>query len=227
MIMEESMKKFLVPLDKSASSLKSWIRQMPIDPSKSPGFVFNLNDPLNPDKLLIYPVRGRDVCQHPDCFDLESFLLFNFKNEGTMRRSDRWKCPICMKFIAKDFEADEFIQCMIGEINTRVNNQYFASKQIQLSNPNCNYVDEILFDADLRPKFRRSQFSMYGKPMMPMAGYHSAAGQPPIPPHFSLQQQQQQQLHYQMMMANENKNKHLSDMSPNVKSTSPALQPPP
>ncbi|KAG9410178.1 hypothetical protein AC1031_018208 [Aphanomyces cochlioides] len=61
--------------------------------------------------VIDLPVRGIN-CQHLQCFDLKTFLMFN-----RSARSRAWKCIVCHKFIAmSDLRIDPYLKQLLREV---------------------------------------------------------------------------------------------------------------
>lgn len=55
------------------------------------------------------PVKGKQ-CQHINCFDLQTFLTFQFYSTDRL-----WKCPLCRKD-ARTLQVDKFQLHILEEI---------------------------------------------------------------------------------------------------------------
>ncbi|OQR92056.1 SUMO ligase [Achlya hypogyna] len=61
--------------------------------------------------VIELPARGVH-CQHLQCFDLKTFLMFN-----KSARSRAWKCIVCHKFIAlNDLRIDPFLKALLAQV---------------------------------------------------------------------------------------------------------------
>ncbi|OQR83647.1 SUMO ligase, partial [Thraustotheca clavata] len=61
--------------------------------------------------VIEFPARGIH-CQHLQCFDLKTFLMFN-----KTARSRAWKCTVCNQFIAlNDLRIDPFLKDLLSQV---------------------------------------------------------------------------------------------------------------
>jgi len=71
-----------------------------------------LRCPITLEQLSTLPARG-ELCRHLQCFDLEAYLVANYR---TRAFNKRWRCPVCfLDLRPQDLRVDGFVERVLRE----------------------------------------------------------------------------------------------------------------
>merc|ERR1719284_292939 len=69
-----------------------------------------LRCPITLERFASAPARG-ESCRHLQCFDLEAYLVANYR---TRAFNNRWRCPLCdTELRPQDLRIDAFVESVL------------------------------------------------------------------------------------------------------------------
>ncbi|CAD8191555.1 unnamed protein product [Paramecium octaurelia] len=113
-----------------------------IDVQVQSNLSINLLDPFTTQQLQL-PARGKN-CQHVNCFDLNTFLIFN-----SQPNKSRWTCPYCNLTTTFDQIQIDYLQVrLLQDIKIDHPNIYYKIQRVSLNQ---------LFQYQINPKLQKKQ----------------------------------------------------------------------